>query len=161
MHPDSIVTAAHLHLLTVHLPVILCPLALVLFACARLRHDTPAARIARWLLVASAAVGVPAYFSGPTTFEAMEAELAPMRDLVELHAVLGRAAFFGLVLLALTALQTTLREMQEEPVPGWLHGVVVVGTFLLSYVLAWTGHLGGAIRHPEIGEALSWIFPRL
>ena len=153
-------SAAHLHLLTVHLPVILCPLALVLFVCARLRHDTPAARIGRWLLVASAAVGVPAYFSGPTAFEAMESELAPMRDLVELHAVLGRAAFFGLVLLALTALQTTLREIQEEPVPRWLHGIVVVGTLLLSYVLAWTGHLGGAIRHPEIGDALSWLFPR-
>lgn len=153
-------SAAHLHLLTVHLPVILCPLALVLFLGARLRWDTPAARIGRWLLIAAAAVGVPAYFSGPTAFESMETELAPMRDLVELHAVLGRAAFFGLVLLALTALQTTLRELQEEPVPRWLHAIVVVGTLLLSYVLAWTGHLGGAIRHPEIGEALSWLFPR-
>ena len=154
-------SAAHLHLLTVHLPVILCPLALVLFLCARLRRDTPPARIARWLLVASAVVGVPAYFSGPTAFESMESELAPFRDLVELHAVLGRAAFFGLVLLALAALQTALREMQEEPVPPWLHAVVVVGTLLLSYVLAWTGHVGGAIRHPEVGEALSWLFPRL
>ncbi|MYI06805.1 MAG: hypothetical protein F4059_05680 [Gemmatimonadetes bacterium] len=154
------VSAAHLHLVTVHLPVVLCPLALVLFLFARLRHDTPAARIARWLLVASAVVGVPAFFSGPPAFESMESELAAVRDLVELHAVLGRAAFFGLVLLALTALQTTLREMQEERVPGWLHGIVVVGTLLLSYVLAWTGHLGGAIRRPEIGEALSWLFPR-
>ncbi len=142
-----------------HLPVVLCPLALVLFTSARLRRDAPAARIARWLLVAAAAAGVPAYFSGPPAFESMETELASMRELVELHAVLGRAAFFGLALLALTALQTALREMQEEPVPGWLHGVVVVGALLLSYVLAWTGHLGGAIRHPEIGEALSWIFP--
>lgn len=153
-------SAAHLHLLTVHLPVILCPLALVLFVCARLRPGTPAARIGRWLLVAAAALGVPAYFSGPTAFEAMENELAPMRDLVELHAVLGRAGFFGLVLLALTALQSALREMGEEPVPGWLHGIMVVGTLLLSYVLAWTGHLGGAIRHPGIGDALSWLFPR-
>ncbi len=153
-------SAAHLHLLTVHLPVVLCPLALVLFVCARLRHDTPAARIGRWLLVASAAVTVPAYFSGPVAFESMESELAPMRDLVELHAVLGRAAFFGLILLALTALQTTLRELQEEPVPRWLHGIVVVGTLVLSYVLAWTGHLGGAIRHPGIGDSLSWLFPR-
>ena len=44
--------------------------------------------------------------------------------------------------------------------PGRLHGVVVVGTLLLSYVLAWTGHLGGAIRRPEMGDALSWLFPR-
>ena len=153
-------SAGYLHLLTVHLPVVLCPLALVLFLFARLRYDTPVARIARWLLVASAVVGVPAYFSGPPAFESMEGELAPMRDLVELHAVLGRAAFFGLVLLALTALQTSLKEMQEEPVPGWLHGIVVVGTLLLSYVLAWTGHLGGVIRRPEIGDALSWLFPR-
>ena len=154
-------TAAHLHLVTVHLPVVLCPLALTLFVCARLRHDTPAARIARWMLVAAAAVGVPAYFSGPPAFESMEAELAAVRELVELHAVLGRAAFFGLVLLALAALQAALREMQEEPVPRWLHATVVVGTLLLSYVLAWTAHLGGVIRRPEIGEALSWIFPRL
>ena len=153
-------TAAHIHLLTVHLSVVLCPLALMLFLSARLRKDNPPARIARWLLVAAAVTGVPAYFSGPTAFESMESEFAAVRDLVELHAVLGKAAFFGLVLLALAALQTAMREMQEEPVPGWLHSVVVVGTLLLSYVLAWTGHLGGAIRHPEIGDALSWLFPR-
>ncbi|MDE0650753.1 MAG: hypothetical protein OXI12_10465, partial [Gammaproteobacteria bacterium] len=84
-------SAAHLHLVTVHLPVILCPLALVLFVCARLRHDTPAARIGRWLLVASAVVGVPAYFSGPTAFEAMESELAPMRDLAAQFSVRNAA----------------------------------------------------------------------
>ena len=153
------VSAAHLHLLTVHMPVILCPLALVLFVCARLRHDAPAARIGRWLLVASAAAAVPAYFSGPIAFEAMESELAPMRDLVELHAVLGRAAFFALILLGLAALQTTIREMQEETVPRWLHGIVVLGALVVSYVLAWTGHLGGAIRHPAIRDSLSWLFP--
>ncbi len=115
----------------------------------------------RWLIVVSAVVGGVAYFSGPPAFESLETELEAVRDLVELHAVLGRAAFSGLVLLAVLTIQAILRTVQEEPPLRWLDGIVIVGVALLSYLLIWTGHLGGAIRRPEIANALAWLFPAL
>jgi uncharacterized membrane protein len=151
----------HLHLLAVHLPVVLTPVAAILLGVGYLRKSEDLVRAAYWLLVASVVAGGAAYFSGPSAFENMEAELGPVRDLVETHAVLGKAAFFGLVLLAVGSVQALLQGHQEEPTPGWLKWTLAAGTLLLCYVLAWTAHLGGQIRHPEVRGALAWLFPEL
>ena len=163
-------TAHHIHLVAVHIPVVLTPLALVLLSLAAMRsRGTPTATAqssagtlnatGRWLILFSAVVGGVAYFTGPIAFESLESEFEAVRDLVELHAVIGRGAFFGLILLAVPALQAILREVQEEPPLRWLNVTVIVGAALLSYLLVWTGHLGGAIRRPEIANALGWLFP--
>ncbi|MEO0559130.1 MAG: hypothetical protein AAF170_13210 [Bacteroidota bacterium] len=165
-------TADHVHLVAVHVPVVLTPLALVLLCLGawRGRASTSAESgrsaatliaTGRWLLLVSAVVGGVAYFSGPPAFESIETELEAVRDLVELHAVLGRAAFFGLVLLALPTINAMFREFEDEAPSRWLNAIVMAGAALVSYLLLWTGHLGGAIRRPEIADTLGWLFPVL
>lgn len=166
-------TAAHLHLIAVHVPVVLMPLALILLGLGAWRDrassfdDRTASSAAtlratgRWLIVASGIAGAAAYFSGPIAFEALDTELESVRDLVESHAVIGRAVFFGLILLAVPTLQAILREFEEEAPSRRLNAVVIVGAALLSYLLLWTGHLGGAIRRPDILGAFGWLFPKI
>lgn len=164
--------AHHVHLVTVHVPVVLMPLALVLLGLGAWRGR--AASLAgpgssastltatgRCLILVSAFIAGVAYFSGPLAFESLEAEMEAVRDLVELHAVLGRAAFFGLVLLAVPTVFAVLRELEEEAPSRWLDAIVIAGAALLSYLLLWAGHFGGAIRRPEIADALAWLFPAL
>lgn len=115
----------------------------------------------RWLIVVSAVVGGVAYFTGPPAFESIETELEAVRDLVELHAVLARAAFFGLVLLAIPTANAVIRALDEEAPSRLLNAIVMAGAALVSYLLLWTGHLGGAIRRPEIANTLGWLFSAL
>ena len=164
---------AHLvHLVAVHVPVVLMPLALVLLGLGAWRgraaslagpRSSAATLTAtgRCLILVSAFIAGVAYFSGPLAFESLETELEAVRDLVELHAVLGRAAFFGLVLLAVSTVFTVLRALEEEAPSRWLNAIVIAGAALLSYLLLWAGHFGGAIRRPEIADALAWLFPAL
>ncbi|MEM7415140.1 MAG: hypothetical protein AAF389_06575 [Gemmatimonadota bacterium] len=163
-------TANHLHLVAVHVPVVLMPLAFVLLAIGwwKGRPSSSEASSAsaatllatgRSLIVVSAVVGGVAYYTGPIAFESLETELEAARDLVELHAVIGRAAFFGLILLVVPTVQAVVREIQEEPRSRALDATVIGGAALISYLMLWTGHYGGAIRRPEIAGVLGWIFP--
>lgn len=127
--------------------------------------------LAHWLLVTAALAGGISFFSGVGAFELMEIELREMRDLVELHSVVGRGAFFLLLLLAVGSAQSIARLARWTP-PRWLHRffttspapgagdmsaerapspvlrrALMVGLTLTCCLLVWTGYLGGSIRH--------------
>lgn len=151
-------TATHLHLLVVHLPVVGCPVALVLMLEAMRRRDDALLRLGWLFLIATATLGVIAYYSGPPAYQLLETELSPVKDRVEDHAVIARAAFVGLVVAAALAVQGWLQFLQEETPPRWLRWTIVVLTLLLCYLLAWSAHLGGALRHPEVRD-VQGVFP--
>ena len=153
-------TAVHLHLLVVHLPVILCPLALALLGLdAARRIERPLTGYL--LLVVAAAFGIVAFYSGPSAYESLQDLLAAEKPRVEDHAVIARAAFVVVVLSGVLALQTLLQYLQGEVPAKVLRWAVVLTALGASYLLAWSAHLGGQIRHPEIREGEAWIFPRL
>ncbi len=167
--PDYLVRVAdHVHAVTpcasgAHAPSP-CPSGARSVARAGSKPGSSAATLTatgRCLILFSVIMAGVAYFSGPLVFESLETELEAVRDLVELHAVLGRAAFFGLVFLAIPTMFAIFRELEDEPPSCWLNGILIAGTALLSYLLLWAGHYGGAIRRPEIANALSWLFPIL
>lgn len=153
-------SAAHLHLMIVHLPVVLCPLGIVFLAIDHLRGQRRA--MAGFVLLLSAGLfGVVAYYSGPSAYEQLEGVLVSEKEWVEQHAVAGRAAFVTLILAGVLALQAILRLLQEEPVSKGLRLAIVMMALIACYCSIWAAHLGGKIRHPEIRESGLVIFPSL
>ena len=153
-------TAAHFHLLIVHVPIVLCPLALVVLMVDG-RRESPPSVFGYVLLMVAGLLGGLAYYSGPSAYEQLQTTLAADKEWVEQHAVIGKAAFVVLILVSVLALQIVLRILQEEPVSKGLRLSVLVGALLAAYVLAWAAHLGGQIRHVEIRESEWMIFPHL
>lgn len=153
--------AAHIHLLTVHLPVVLCPLVAVLLAAGAFRQNDGLLRLGYTILIVCAAAGAVAFYSGPSAFEMLQEKLAEERDLVEDHAAIARAAFIATLVAAALGLQALLQFAQEEPPARWLRRVILGGVLLACYLMAWSAHLGGQIRHPEIRESAFAIFPRI
>ncbi|MDA8018492.1 MAG: hypothetical protein MPN21_13705 [Thermoanaerobaculia bacterium] len=153
---------AHLHLAIVHVPVVLCPLATVLLIVAMVRGKAgdPHAQLGWVLLIVAAIASLVAYYSGPPAFEQLQGSRTNIQDLVEDHAVLGRAAFVGMVLLGVLAIQGLLRFAQDESPARWLRTTILILAMALCYLLAWSAHLGGQISHPEI-RGSSFLFPRL
>jgi len=162
--------ALHFHLVSVHIPVVLMPLAFILLVMGAWRgrmayydalglSTTTLTTTGRSLILVSAIMAGIAYYTGPIAFESVETQLDAVRDLVEFHAVLGRATFFGIILVAIPTILAVMREFEEEPPSFWLDRIVIVGSGLLCYLLLWTGHLGGAIRRPELVDNLGWLFP--
>ncbi len=153
-------SAAHLHLMVVHLPVVLCPLGILFLLIDSLRgHDRSMTGFV--LLLSAAVLGVVAYYSGPSAYEQLEGVLLTEKEWVEQHAVAGRAAFVTLILAGVLALQAVLRELQEEPVSKGLRWAVVVMALIACYCSVWAAHLGGKIRHPEMRGSSGVVFPSL
>jgi uncharacterized membrane protein len=153
--------AVHIHLLVVHLPVVLCPLVAVLLAIGLWKKNAALQKQGYAILIACAVAGTVAFYSGPSALEMLQNQLEEERSVVEDHAAIGRAAFIATLVAAALAIQALLQYAQEEPPARWLRVAILVLVLATCYLLAWSAHLGGQIRHPEIRESTFAIFPRL
>jgi len=154
-------SAVHLHLAVVHLPVVGCLFVAVLLAVAVWRRSDLLFTTAACLLVACAVGAAVAYYSGPPAYEQVRPRLVDGEEVVERHALLGRASFVGMVLLGVLAIQALLRSAAADGPPPWLRWALLAGTLLMCWLLAWTAHLGGAVRHDELRDRPLPVFPRL
>lgn len=154
-------SAVWLHLAVVHLPIVLTLAALVLLGLAAWRRSELVFQIACGFLLVSALLAIAAYYSGPEAYEVLEAELRAEKDRVEDHAVLGRSVFVGMIVVGVGALQALLQFLQGESPAKWHRWALFALTLVMCYLFAWTAHLGGGIRHPEIRGVEIPIFPEL
>lgn len=153
--------AAHIHLLAVHLPVVLCPLVVVLLALGKLKKSDGLEKTGYAILIFAAAAGSVAFYSGPSAFEMLQEKLSDNRQLVEDHAAIARAAFIVALVAGAVAIQALLQFAQEEPPARWLRTVILLGALAACYLMAWSAHLGGQIRHPEVRGSGWSLFPQL
>lgn len=154
-------TSIHLHLMTAHLPVIGVPFAGGLLVAGVVGKSDVLWRTGCWMLLISTVFAAFPYFSGPAAYEVLSERYGIASEPVERHAVVARAASLGLVLLGAVTLSALLRDGQGEPPGKPLKAVILVGVVVIIYALAWSAHLGGSIRHPELVDAPLWVFPTL
>ena len=152
--------AAQLHLTTVHLPVVGMLAALALMTLAVVRDSESLVRTSIGFLVIGAVLGAPGYFSGPDAFEVLKGFTEIDEHFVEQHAIAAKAAFFASVLLAAIALKVGLESRYSRTGMAVRFGLLG-GMFAIAWIMAWTAHLGGLIRHPEIQEPAWLLFPEL
>ncbi len=153
--------AAQLHLMTAHLPVLGVPFSLALLLSGLLWRSETLWRAGCWAVLLSAAFAAFPYFSGPSAYELVAKTFNVESEPVETHAVVARATSLGLVLLAALTMSSLLRDWQGDPPGKPLKITIVVGALLAAYALAWSAHLGGTIRHPELDRPPLRVFPSL
>jgi drug/metabolite transporter (DMT)-like permease len=155
-------TAIQFHLAVVHLPVLALLAGASLLLAARMRRSEFLFKMGCGFLLAAALGAAAAYFSGPRAYETLKGfdDQLSRRD-VESHAALGKGAFMAMVLLGLASGLALIAYAQDERPSPWLRWILLIGAFLLLYMLAWTAYLGGLIRHPEVSPSFRSIFPRI
>jgi len=151
---------AQLHLLTVHLPVVGMFAALVLMTLAIVRGSEAMVRTALGFVIFGTLFAAPAYFSGPAAMKVLKGFTAVDEHLIEQHAILARGAFYAAVLLAAIGLKIWLSSTSSTTSRGVRVGLLCA-ILAIAWLMAWTAHLGGIIRHPEIREPSLWLFPDL
>lgn len=150
------------HLMLVHVPVVGCLGVAIIFSLALWLASELLWKLGYGLLIASAGVTVLAYFTGEPSYELLEAgKYEVAQSDVTQHALVARGALIGMLLVAAFAANAVLQYAQGERPARWLNVTLLVSTLLISYVLAWTAHLGGLVRHPELREPPLRAFPEL
>jgi len=151
--------AAQIHLMTAHLPVIGLPFAAVLLTVGLVRKSETLWRAGASALLATAALTAIPYFSGPPAYEFVGERYSVAKEPVERHAVVARAFSLGLVVLGCAAVADLLRGLGGDPPSRWLRIAILAGAAVIAYGFAWSAHLGGLVRHPELADPHLPVFP--
>lgn len=145
--------------MTAHLPVVGVPMAVGLMVAGVVGRSEVVWRCGCWALLVAAALTAFPYFSGPGAYELVAERHGIEKEPVERHAVVARGVSLGLVVLACVTGSALLRDWGGERPGRWLRGVILVGAIGIAYGFAWSAHLGGLVRHPELAEPPLPVFP--
>jgi len=142
----------HLHLLLNHVPVVGTLFALLLFAAALFFREAIPIRFALGFSAAIAVVAVAVYFTGGAAEEAVEKLAGVTERAIEQHEEAAELSTIAVSLFGALSL-VALAVFRKGSVPRWVGAAGLVGTIVLSGLMAWTANLGGQIRHTEIQSA--------
>ena len=139
-----------LHLLTNHVPVLGLLFAALALLVGIVGRSRAIARFGLACLVGAALAIVPVYFSGEPAEETLENAVALPETTIERHEDAARTSAILLGALGVVALFVWLGSRRGEGVPRASVLVLVAATAVAASVI-WTAHLGGQIRHTELG----------
>ncbi len=144
--------AAHLHLVTNHLPVVGVPFALLLLAWGMWRRSAELIRTACGAFVILTLLTFPAYFSGEQAAGVLGAPPDADLTIIQRHDDTAAWAFTALFVAGVTALAGLIGFRKRESVPVWFSLTVFMLGLVTAVFLIWTANLGGKIRHSEIRQ---------
>jgi uncharacterized membrane protein len=140
-----------LHLLLTHLPVIGTLFALCLLLYGLVRCSEELKRAALLAFVIAGAIAIPAYMTGePAAEHLKKLLLGKVLDATDQHEEIAAIALAASLLLGLLSLGALLYFRKGRRLSRKLITVIFLIGLVDTAILAWTAHLGAAIRHPEI-----------
>lgn len=140
----------HLHLVLTHVPILGVLFGTLLLGWAMLRRSEELQRLALVLFVLCGLAVVPVFQTGEPAEETVEHLPGVSKAAVERHEESAETTLFLTEVLAAAALGALIFRRRSGPLALPLLGGVLVLGMLASASLAWTGSLGGQIRHTEI-----------
>lgn len=143
-------STVHLHLLLNHLPIIVTALALLVLVIAMWRHNELLLRVSLWFFVGGAVSALPTYLTGEGAEHAVKHMPGVTEALIEKHSDIALIAAIVVGVLGLMALYALWRYQRPAMIPRPLVLTVLLAAVVGSGLMAYTGLLGGEIRHTEV-----------
>jgi uncharacterized membrane protein len=144
--------SAHLHLLTNHFPVIGLMIIFLVLLYGVFRKNNEIIRLSMILTVIIALITILTYTSGEKASQLIEGQEGVNEEMIGAHEEFAEFAFIAMEVLGGLAL-AGLFLFRGSDTKRWLIGLVYMLMMLgVISIMAWTSHLGGQIKHPEINE---------
>lgn len=142
----------HLHLVITHLPIFGSILGAVVLGYG-LWTKSNQTNIAAYIVLIISAIGAGiAYLTGESAEETVEKISGISENTVNAHEDFALFALVSLVVLGLASIIGVWFTLRRTTLAGFF-GTLVLLISLISFILvAWTGYLGGQIRHTEISS---------
>lgn len=143
----------HIHLLVTHLPIIGSILGTLVLAYGLWVKNTQVQIAAFSLLIISSLGSVLSYFTGEAAEESVEKIQGVSEAVIEQHEDFAVVGFVALIVLGCLALLNMMLTLKKS---GWMNKfafITLVAGFISFGLIAWTGYLGGQIRHTELNAA--------
>jgi uncharacterized membrane protein len=142
------VTAAHIHLVLCHVPVLTILFGLGWLAFGVWRGSQDIQKAALGMFVVAAVLAVPSYLTGEPAAGAIKGLPGFSERIMEQHQAAAGVALAGCIALGIVALAGLL--FRGRAVTGWFGVLLLAGALVVVVLVARTANLGGQIRHSEI-----------
>lgn len=146
---DALFSGAHFHLLVNHLPIVGSMFALALLIASYFVAGDVLRRTAFAVLIATGLAAAAANYSGEPAEDAIKGYPGVRRELIHDHEEAGEKAFIAAALVGVLALGALVR-WRHAPVPRGVSMGMLVSTAIVGGLMAYTGLLGGRVRHTEV-----------
>ena len=140
----------HIHLLITHLPIfgsILGAIVLVYGLWTKSNQTKIAAYIV--FIISSMGAGI-AYLTGEAAEETVEDIQGVAKKMIEEHEEFAIVALVSLIILGLVSVIGLFLTLKKPLLTKTIAWVILVVSIISFGLVAWTGYLGGQIRHTEI-----------
>ena len=144
----------HVHLMITHLPAFGSIIGAFVLVYGLSNKSVQAAMASYYVLLVSAIGGVIAYLTGEPAEETIENIQGISDAAIEEHEEFAQVALVSVIILGILALVALILNKWK---PSWrrMISIIVLIVAIASFGLtAWTGLLGGKIRHTEIANGL-------
>ena len=131
-------SGAHLHLLVNHVPILGALFALALLVASYVYAGDVLRRTAFVVLVGTALGAAASAYSGDSAKDAVRGLPGVHRDQIHAHEGMADKAYLAAGIVAVLALGALVR-WRGSPVPSGATVVILVGTVLVSGLMAYTG----------------------
>lgn len=142
-------TGAHLHLLVNHLPIFSVLFGLVLLLASLIWAPDVLRRTAFAVFIVTAIAAAVADLSGEPAEDAIRGFPGVRREVIHEHEEMGEKAYIAAGILGVLSLAALVR-WRRSPVPRGAAYGVLVGAVVVGGMMAYTGLLGGRVRHTEV-----------
>ena len=145
----------HIHLLITHLPIFGSILGGIVIAHGIWTKSNQTKIAAYHLFVISAIGAAIAYLTGEGAEETVEKIQGVAEASIKQHEEFAFFALFSLIVLGVISIIGMVLSLRKSSTAS-AFAVVVLFVSLISFCLvAWTGYLGGQIRHTEINSTIN------
>ena len=142
-------SGVHLHLLVNHAPILGAFFALALLVASFLFAPDVLRRTALAVLVGVGLAGAMANYSGEPAEDAIRGFPGVRREVIHEHEEMGELSFYAAAAIGVLALGALIR-WRRAPVPRVAALGALAGAAVVSGMMAYTGLLGGQVRHTEV-----------
>jgi hypothetical protein len=142
-------SGVHIHLLVNHAPILGALFALALLVASFMFAPDVLRRTALVVLVGVGLAGAAANYSGEPAEDAIRGFPGVQRAVIHEHEELGEKSFLVGVVVGVLALGALIR-WRRVPVPQAVTLGALAGAAVVSGMMAYTGLLGGQVRHTEV-----------
>jgi uncharacterized membrane protein len=145
----------HLHLLVTHLPIVGSILGVLVLLYGLLVKSAETKLAAYYVMIISSLGSVLAYLTGEEAEESVEHLQGVTDAAIDQHEDFALIGFVALIVLGCVALLSALLTLRRS---AWINKMAGVTFFIgiISFgLIAYTGYLGGQIRHTEVNSTTS------
>ncbi len=146
--------SVQIHLALTHVPVILSLVGLVMLIVALLMKNATVLNTSYIIIAVAGVAALPVYFSGESAEEAVEHAAGVSKSIIENHEEVAKLAMISIASAGIISL-VALISRRWVAASKILKIAVLLFAFTSGALMAQTAHLGGQIRHTEIGNGVA------